>query len=49
MSDGSGLIRPISPSNWYGFLRQCLSELGEGQEAMTAIMGGNAANVYELA
>lgn len=47
--DASGLVRPVPPSKWYGFLRRCVSELGEGEEAMTAIMGGNAAGVYELA
>ncbi|WVO15753.1 hypothetical protein L204_103415 [Cryptococcus depauperatus] len=42
------LKQPISNDEWYAVLRKCVSELGEVTEAMTAIMGGNAAMVYDL-
>ncbi|GFZ49035.1 hypothetical protein JCM24511_06785 [Saitozyma sp. JCM 24511] len=42
------LHQPISNEEWYAVLRKVVSELGEDAEAMTEIMGGNGAKVYEL-
>jgi predicted TIM-barrel fold metal-dependent hydrolase len=42
------LDQPISNEEWYAVLRKVVSELGEDAEAMTEIMGGNGAKVYEL-
>ncbi|WVR04290.1 hypothetical protein IAU60_001290 [Kwoniella sp. DSM 27419] len=40
--------QPIPDGEWYSVLRRMISQLGEGQEAMTGVMGGNAAVVYAL-
>ncbi|CAK9784317.1 hypothetical protein CC85DRAFT_284854 [Cutaneotrichosporon oleaginosum] len=42
------IIVPVSGAAWYALLRKCVSELGEESEAMTAIMGKNAEEVYGL-
>jgi hypothetical protein len=47
LSDTS-LSQPISPDRWYGVLRKVVTEIGEGQEAVDGILGGNAARVYQL-
>ena len=45
---GREIIMAVPSSEWYAVLRKCLAELGEDEMAMTAIMGGNAADVHEL-
>jgi predicted TIM-barrel fold metal-dependent hydrolase len=42
------LEQPISTDEWYAVLRKVISELGEDGEAMTGVMGRNAAEVYDL-
>ncbi|ORY21479.1 hypothetical protein BCR39DRAFT_553579 [Naematelia encephala] len=42
------LAQPIPSGEWYALLRKSVAELGEGEEAMSDIMGGNAAGVYQL-
>ncbi|WVQ83868.1 hypothetical protein IAT38_006012 [Cryptococcus sp. DSM 104549] len=42
------LEQPIDNGEWYSVLRKCVTELGEGKEEVTGIMGGNAAGVYLL-
>lgn len=42
------LHQPISNEEWYAVLRKVVSELGEDAEAITEVMGGNGAKVYEL-
>lgn len=44
----TSLSQPISPDKWYGVLRKVVTEIGEGQEAVDGILGGNAAKVYQL-
>jgi len=42
-------VEQIVPSaEWYAVLRKCFAELGEDEEAMTGLMGGNAQSVYDL-
>ncbi|WWD21977.1 hypothetical protein CI109_106465 [Kwoniella shandongensis] len=43
------LEQPIANGEWYTILRKVVSELGEGVEEMTGVMGDNAKRVYELA
>ncbi|WRT65118.1 uncharacterized protein IL334_002060 [Kwoniella shivajii] len=43
------LEQPIPNGEWYSVLRKVISELGEGREEMSGVMGGNAAKAYALA
>ncbi|WWC67578.1 uncharacterized protein I206_101488 [Kwoniella pini CBS 10737] len=43
------LEQPISNGEWYSVLRRIVTQLGEGKEEVTGVMGGNAAKVYRLA
>ncbi|OCF59200.1 hypothetical protein L486_03702 [Kwoniella mangroviensis CBS 10435] len=43
------LEQPISNGEWYSVLRRVITQLGEGKEELTGVMGGNAATVYRLA
>jgi len=42
------LQQPISSDCWYGTLRKTVTEIGEGQQAVDDILGGNASRVYQL-
>ncbi len=42
------IVVPVRGAAWYALLRKCISELGEEGDAMTAIMGKNAEEVYGL-
>ncbi|KAK4684553.1 hypothetical protein P7C73_g5623, partial [Tremellales sp. Uapishka_1] len=42
------LEQPLSSDEWYATLRKCVSELGENEDEISAIMAGNAAAVYSL-
>jgi len=42
------LRQPVSSEEWYAMLRKCFADLSEGEEAMSGLMGGNAAGVYGL-
>jgi hypothetical protein len=44
----TSLAQSIPSGEWYATARRCLAQLGEGQEAITAVMGQNAAKVYDL-
>ena len=42
------LQQPIPSDRWYGVLRKTITEIGEGQQAVNDILGGNASRVYQL-
>lgn len=46
--DAEHLVVPIEGAEWYALVRKCIAELGEDQQAMTAVMGSNAAAYYSL-
>ena len=48
LAKGKTIEQPISVGEWYAVLRRCLAEMGEGEPAMSEVMGGNAMKVYGL-
>ncbi len=45
---GRAMEQVVPSSEWYTVLRKCFADLGEDGDAMSGLMGGNAAGVYEL-
>jgi hypothetical protein len=42
------LEETVPAGEWYTVLRKCITELGEDEEAVTGVLGGNAGTVYAL-
>jgi hypothetical protein len=42
------LEQPVPSDEWYTLFRKCITELGEDAEAVSEVMGKNAALVYGL-